>query len=501
MKQFYKHILWAFLILLSLGSCAKSTKIEGLSISEEELLADQNGKPIDTTKASLSVMVSSDEQWEVMSDAPWLSTNSQMGGITRTIVGIRVEPNISGQERMGTLKFSTSKESVELRVKQQGGDGIDISTVTYEIPVIFHVLYNEADKVETDTLRRKYVLNSNDAQKMLDYVNELFGKRPALGTNQEYKGIKRWSNPMSMEEMYYIPKETNIRFTLAAVNPDGKRISPAGVNAVAMPEHSLLPSDVMNDKEGGRFHSMGWPIKNYINVFVFPFTREGGADQLTLGITHLPFGLTSAPIEGLAQLTPEDETKIKQGGGLDGFSNYNHCVTINSDAFEWLTWQYSFLRGNLGKNTLAHELGHYLGLYHTFSEIRGENQTVILDSCEDTDYCGDTQTYNRQKYEDNRRAVIASGNAGLLEISGLLQRNDCSSGRFEATNIMDYDFTHSDEFTPDQIARMREVLYNSFTVPGIKVATPRSVIRGQQPPIRIVAEPRTTSCSIHHSSH
>lgn len=497
MKLYLNSVFCTVLLLFTLGSCAKNTHIDGLSASLEELLADQNGKPVDDTTKELSVVIASDEQWQVSSNAPWVSTNAQMGGISRTVVGIKVQPNLSGQERVGILKFATSKESVEVRIKQQGGNNIDISTFTYEIPVIFHVLYNEADKVETDTLRRKYVLNSTDAQRVLEYVNQLYGQRPLLNNNQEYRGVKRWSDPMSVGDVYYMPKETNIRFVLASVDPEGKRISPAGVRAVAMSEKSLDPSMVMNDKEGGRFHSMGWPINQYVNVFVFPFTRQGAANQLTLGISHLPLAVSSAPIEGLAQLSVEDEAKIKAAGGLAGFSNYNHCVTINSDAFEWLTWRYTFLRGNLGKNTLAHELGHYLGLYHTFSEVQGGNKTVILDSCEDTDHCADTPTYNRKKYEDNRRAIIASGNTNVLEIAGLLKRNDCSSGRFEATNVMDYDFAHSDEFTPNQIARMRQVLYNSYTVPGIKLATPKSSTKSNQHPIRIIAEPRTTACTIH----
>lgn len=483
-------------LLVALGGCAKSTQIKGLSASVEELLADQNGNPVDTMRA-LGVVVSSDEQWKVSSNVSWLTTNAQMGGISRTVVGVKVQPNLSGQERMGVLTFATTKEQVEVRVKQAGGHDIDISTVQYEIPVIFHVLYNEEDKVATDTLRRKYVLNSTDAQRILEYVNELYGQRPKLDGNTEYRGVKRWSDPTSPAENYYMPKETNIRFVLATVDPKGNRISPAGVRAVAMPEKSLKPTDVMNDKSGGRFHSMAWPIKSYVNVFVFPFTREGDANQITLGISHLPFALSSAPIEGLAQLTPEDEAKIKTAGGLDGFSNYNHCVTINADAFDWLTWRYAFLRGNLGKNTIAHELGHYLGLYHTFSEVQGGNNTIILDSCEDTDHCADTKTYNRKKYEENRRSIIASGNTSVLEFAGLLKRNDCSSGRFEATNIMDYDYTHSDEFTPNQIARMRQVLYNSYTVPGIKVASPKSPMRSNAVPVYVEAAPRATSCAIH----
>lgn len=67
-------------------------------------------------------------------------------------------------------------------------------------------------------------------------------------------------------------------------------------------------------------------------------------------------------------------------------------------------------------------------------------------------------------------------------------RNDCQSGRFEASNIMDYDFCHSDEWTPNQIVRMRQVLYNTYTTPGVKLATPRSLLKAYSPRQKVMVE-------------
>ncbi len=475
------------LLAIALSSCAKETSIKELSASLEELIADANGNPTDTTIKSLQVVISSPEEWQVNSDASWLSTNSQMGGISRTVVGIKVTPNLTGKERTGQLTFSTSNQSVAVKVKQLGGD-TNIETVLYEIPVIFHVLYNEADKNNTDTLRRKYVLNSADAQVILEYINQLFGQQPRQVGNEIYRGIKR-KYQQGQQEVYHLPLETKIRFKLANEKPDGTRQSPAGINAIAMDERSLDPKVVMSDKAGGRYHDMAWPIKQYINIYVFPFTRhQERADQVVMGISHMPLALSSAPIEGLKQLGSQEEQYIKEHGGLDQFSNYNHCITLNSDGFEWRTWKETFLKADLGKNTLAHELGHYLGLYHTFSEVVGSDGNLVLDSCDDTDYCADTQSYNRKQYEESRADIIASGTTSLVQIIGLLMRNDCQSGRFEATNIMDYDFCHSDEWTPNQVSRMRQVLYNTYTTPGIKVASPRSLLKGYSPDQRVMVE-------------
>ena len=43
--------------------------------------------------------------------------------------------------------------------------------------------------------------------------------------------------------------------------------------------------------------------------------------------------------------------------------------------------------------TLAHELGHYLGLFHVFAEDRNNG---VIDSCVDSDYCQDTPSYNKK---------------------------------------------------------------------------------------------------------
>lgn len=44
--------------------------------------------------------------------------------------------------------------------------------------------------------------------------------------------------------------------------------------------------------------------------------------------------------------------------------------------------------------TLAHELGHYLD--YIMSLPNQDNGT-----CEDTDYCKDTKSYNKQEYDSN----------------------------------------------------------------------------------------------------
>ena len=114
--------------------------------------------------------------------------------------------------------------------------------------------------------------------------------------------------------------------------------------------------------------------------------------------------------------------------------------------------------------TLAHELGHYLGLLHVFAEPAEGN----TDPCPDTDYCTDTPTYNRTAYLADLTAYINSAQDGSVSLRRLTERTDAAGNSFSATNLMDYSFTYGFQFTAQQKARMRRVLYNSPLIPGPK---------------------------------
>ncbi len=115
--------------------------------------------------------------------------------------------------------------------------------------------------------------------------------------------------------------------------------------------------------------------------------------------------------------------------------------------------------------TLAHELGHYLGLHHVFTEDKDGN---ILNSCDDTDYCEDTPSYNKKEYDTWLSHYILTNPHYYLDEMDI--RHNCAGETFHASNFMDYAVCTSDFFSKDQRDRIRHVLYYSPLIPGPKKA-------------------------------
>lgn len=139
--------------------------------------------------------------------------------------------------------------------------------------------------------------------------------------------------------------------------------------------------------------------------------------------------------------------------------------------------------------TIAHELAHYLGLFHTFSESDDEG----LNTCMDTDYCDDTPTYDREAYSNWMQSYIESKNGiknmSLSEFNKLFERKDCVTNLTSTpNNIMDYDISWVNRFTPNQQERIRYVLMHSPLVPGPKVerTTTRTLSGEQELPMKMI---------------
>ena len=221
--------------------------------------------------------------------------------------------------------------------------------------------------------------------------------------------------------------------------------------------------DGKNESQAKEYAKMIWNPKLYINIFIYPFTNKS-----ILGISHLPYALSTYPLAGLNNGNYYLKNEVA----------YPHCVSINSTYIYENSNNIQYTPYDVYV-TLAHELGHYLGLHHAFSED-GDN----TDLCKDTDYCDDTPTYNITEYTDWVNGLSGDQQYTLTYLSA---RHNCEGESFISRNIMDYAYCFSDVFTSDQRKRIRHVLSYSPLIPGPKEYTStdtRSLASDEKPPIQ-----------------
>ena len=430
-------------LLVALSGVGCASKADSGELMIEKDLIDE----IPVSGGTYRVLVRSGDVWTASTSDSWFRTEKSDKGVTRTIVTIVVEPNMTTNERSGQLTFTTEAgTSKAITLKQLSGD-IDPETIEYRLPVVFHILYSDQSKQE-DRPSGEYIAT------LMEKVNKYYRPvgDPRFGELQDEDRLKlpRDASDTNRPNM-------GVEFVMAQNAPDGKPLPIPGTNRIKLDVTEIKYQDVLYDKKGGIYHNIAWDRSKYINIFVFRFKREAPSDGDT------PMG----EVHGAAFLPP-----LVRGKNITGFTDYdarilderNHCIVINTVAFHKDENTQRELYNPA--STLSHELGHYLGLYHTFSE--NEQHNALVDDCIDTDYCGDTPSYNRKAYEVKRLQYGSKDRLTQLQFDELLQRTSCAQKRFYATNIMDYEICHQDAFTEDQRKRIRTALYYSPLIPGTK---------------------------------
>jgi len=181
--------------------------------------------------------------------------------------------------------------------------------------------------------------------------------------------------------------ESAIRFVLASVDPQGNPTT--GIERVAN-------NNWFNDQ--GNYTSLTWDSHRYLNIFTMKPLGGGGVIGY---VVNLP-----------------------QGG----------IVGSADDAVRML---HSAIDSNTYRHVVSHEIGHHLGLYHTFEGCQNTN-------CQTQgDLICDTNPHNAPTYQCGSN----SGNCGGLPVPG--------------NNFMNYqDVSCVREFSVGQIQRMRCTLEN-----------------------------------------
>ena len=349
----------------------------------------------------VKVAVKSNQEWQVTGATNWCKPDKS-NGMGEDSLTIQLDVNLLTQNRNATLVIKTPDLHRTLRITQWGsGAGYH-----YKLPLVFHILYNDP----TD---------------------------PEQNVSAEWiYGIIKQSNLIYSNSEHSI--DINLEFIPVTHDPEGNPLPEPGIHRIQWPSSITMDCNVFMKNKN--ILPYVWDLNNYINIFVYSFNNRD-----VLGISYLPYTLSSNPLEGL-----------KYGDYHLTYPtlDYPHCISINN---KFILTEH-FLKIPDFVLTLTHELGHYLGLFHVF--IDGKNLT---------DYCDDTQTYDRKAYENWLMSLTES-----QPFARLARRTTPEGIEFTSYNIMDYDFSYLNQFTPDQKKRIRHVLENSPLIPGPKNKISRS---------------------------
>jgi len=409
------YILIATLLLFVGVACDRN---------EEPRLAFAHPVPtLSPNDTVLSLGIESNTYWTLTSDASWCSP-SLTSGCECMEVQVAVTANDEQEQRIATLTLSSTDgpmvQTMQITQQRLTPD----STTHYRLPVVFHVLYNK------ESNKKQNVIEGHLAE-LIGEVNKLYAQC----------GV-----------------DLGLEFAMATHDPEGNLLEEPGVDRHKINEATLNSSFFMGyGRDPKKYCTYMWDPNRYINIFIYTFEDKG-----ILGISHFPYVVKPHAMEGLAELetdAPWEELPWPQ------------CVSINN---EYIYSHEAYYTMTDVVNTLAHELGHFLGLRHAFSE---DPETYDRDICLDSDFCTDTPTYNKVAYDKFMQGCMTSGGSvDDNEKQLLMMREDCDTGEeFRSTNIMDYAYTEANRFTPQQAARIRYVLERSPYSPGPKVRLPEQM--------------------------
>ena len=403
MKIVYNTILFTLLFLAT--SCDHSEKIDDIKLENIFRNIDNNG-------GKITVAITSNSEWIIANSADWCIPDKYQGE-GNDILTIKILANTKHANRQTNLIISAQGINQTIKISQQKGEvNPDLDKIHYQLPVIFHVLYQ----------------NENDINQ---YIKEDHLKDVLVRANHFYQSEK-------------CGIDINLEFVLATKDKNGTTLPEPGVERVPFNELPIDCEKFMRDNTG-KYTSLLWEPNEYINIMVYPFT-----DSQILGISTFPYSLKNFFLEGTQQVSASWIT-------LENLS-FPYCISINSSyIYEQSTDER--INQNDAAITLAHELGHYLGLRHVFSE----GGTTSM--CTDTDYCKDTPSYNRSEYEQWLNNLDKQNK---YQLKDLAKRYSCEKGEYEAHNIMDYAYCFYNEITLEQRKRIRHILNYSPLIPGPK---------------------------------
>lgn len=409
-------------MMLLVGACSKEEK-PTIELSQDAIV------DVPSQGASYDIEITAEGGWQVQGEtAEWLRLVPYTKESKRYL-RIEVESNISEASRQATIELLSRYTARKISVAQVGKPvGEELK---YRLPIVFHVFYNDAaDQTQN--------IPTASIRDVLTEVNKIYAAN----------GI-------------------NLEFVPAEIDPSGNLMAEPGIDRVRWVSSTLDPIAVMDDEDSEYLHLM-WDPNRYVNVMLYNFSIEN-----ILGIAAFPLVPEQYPLEGMDNV-PYTKLAVSDLDKVRG-------VSINSAWFQDLDGASNPFRGFVSEEllkrqvsiatTVAHELGHYLGLRHVFAE-------GPVGACVDTDFCQDTPSYDKRGnggYDAQLQMMMTEAiyNPNFrndYKPEDLFKRMSCDGQEFVARNIMDYAYSHMDVITPQQKARIRHALHYSPFIPGPKLS-------------------------------
>lgn len=417
-------ILFIALICASFAGCSHENAPEPASLSTTQTtLSATSGA------TNLSLDVVSNSTWTVTSNKAWCRFVDDSGAVVDTLNGsgsksvkLSLEENLTQNDRTATVAIDGVADStlkVTSTITQSAPKYVEGGH--YKIPVVFQVLYTYPNDPY-------YNVKKGHLATILEKINEVY----------KNSGV-----------------DLNLEFVMATEDPDGKRLEEPGVNRTQM--NAYIDCSQFMSSSDPKYLNLIWDPDRYLNIVLYRFTNKD-----IVGIAQFPFFV--AP-DGLAGADTWNGGTVTQQN-----LNRPQCVSINNlyiykdDADNLLSPEHPEGDDVYIPATIAHEIGHYLGLHHVFSDSN-------TDPCLDTDYCTDTKNYNRIAYQSE----LQRDYSWKSKLDYYITRVACDDGSvFTSDNVMDYSVSYFNRFTAQQAQRIRYTLEHAAFVPGPKQPHARS---------------------------
>lgn len=222
----------------------------------------------------------------------------------------------------------------------------------YTLPVVFHVLYN------------------NDSQNIPDSV--IYSQLDVL--NEDYRRLN--ADAVNTREIFLpVAADCEIQFALATVDPQGNPTTGIEHIMTDRTEFTLEIFSTVNTLDEVKHTSTGgadaWDTEHYINIWICNVTTDFPGAQI-FGMSYPPGGLDNWPANSNAPTAEDDGIVIH-------YTTVGRNNPVSEDDGTDLN--------DLGR-TLSHEMGHYLGLRHTWGDEFFGDVCSEDDGIDDTPLCG-----------------------------------------------------------------------------------------------------------------